>query len=54
MSGLRSAVPDLYFSVSMTTRAPRPGEVDGVHYRFVTEEEFDRIVRPEQMVGPED
>jgi guanylate kinase len=28
------------FSVSSTTRAPRPGEVDGVHYHFITKEEF--------------
>jgi guanylate kinase len=32
------------FSVSATTRAPRPGEVDGVHYRFVTDEVFDRMI----------
>ena len=33
---LRDRVPDLHFSVSATTRAPRPGEVDGVDYSFVT------------------
>ncbi len=37
---LRSDVDRLYFSVSMTTRAPRPGEVDGVDYFFVTSEQF--------------
>ena len=31
-------------SVSATTRFPRPGEVDGVHYRFVTRERFDELV----------
>jgi guanylate kinase len=31
------------YSVSWTTRAPRPGEVDGVNYRFVSEEEFARM-----------
>lgn len=31
---------ELAFSVSMTTRAPREGEIDGVHYYFVSEEEF--------------
>jgi len=31
---------DLYFSVSATTRAPRPGEVDGIHYHFITREQF--------------
>ena len=32
------------FSVSCTTRAPRPGEVDGRDYHFITREEFDRLV----------
>lgn len=32
--------PDLYFSVSATTRDPRPGEVDGVHYRFMDVDAF--------------
>jgi len=36
-------VPGLSYSVSWTTRAPRPGEVDGVNYTFVTEEEFGRM-----------
>ena len=50
VSGLRSAVPDLYFSVSMTTRAPRPGEVDGKDYFFVTPEHFQgRIDRGEML-----
>lgn len=35
---------NLAFSVSMTTRQPRPGEVDGVHYFFVTHEEFKESV----------
>ena len=37
---LLEAVPGVAYSVSWTTRAPRPGEVDGVNYRFVSEEEF--------------
>ncbi len=41
---LLEARPDLAFSVSCTTRAPRPGEQDGVHYRFVKPSEFDRLV----------
>ena len=41
---LRERVPQLYFSVSATTRAPRPGEVDGVDYHFVTREGFQRII----------
>lgn len=35
---------DVTFSVSMTTRAPRPGEVEGVSYYFVSDEEFDRTI----------
>ncbi len=41
---LRERIPDLYFSVSVTTRAPRPGEVDGVDYSFVTSERFQQLI----------
>jgi guanylate kinase len=41
---LRERVPDLHFSVSATTRAPRPGEVDGVDYSFVTPERFAQLI----------
>ncbi len=41
---LRERVPDLHFSVSATTRAARPGEVDGVDYTFVSAEEFQRLI----------
>lgn len=41
---LREQLPDLHFSVSATTRAPRPGEVDGVDYHFVTPEQFQRLI----------
>ncbi|SER47327.1 guanylate kinase [Corynebacterium cystitidis] len=47
---LREELKDLYFSVSMTTRAPRPGEVDGQDYFFVTPEVFqDRIDAGEML-----
>jgi guanylate kinase len=36
--------PDIFVSVSATTRPPRPGEVHGVHYLFVTEAEFDTLI----------
>ncbi len=42
--GLLSRIPELELSVSATTRQPRPGEVDGVDYHFLTEEEFARKV----------
>lgn len=41
---LREQVPDLHFSVSATTRAPRPGEVDGVDYHFVSPAEFEQLI----------
>jgi guanylate kinase len=42
--GLLARVPELELSVSATTRAPRPGEQDGVDYHFLTDDEFDRKV----------
>ncbi len=41
---LRERIPDLYFSVSVTTRAPRPGEVDGVDYSFISPERFQQLI----------
>lgn len=41
---LVKSMPDVEFSVSHTTRAPRPGEDHGVHYFFVTREEFNEMV----------
>ena len=40
---VRAERPDLRWSVSWTTRAPRPGERDGHDYRFVTREEFEAL-----------
>jgi guanylate kinase len=40
----------LHRSVSVTTRAPRPGEVDGVHYRFVTEDTFATLERKGELL----
>lgn len=41
---------DLYFSVSATTRPPRPGEVDGKDYYFVTRERFQEMIRQGEML----
>jgi guanylate kinase len=41
---LRERIPELHFSVSATTRAPRPGEVDGVDYHFVTPARFQQLI----------
>ncbi len=40
----------IWVSISATTRAPRPGEIDGVSYFFVSDEEFDRLVDSGQML----
>ena len=37
--------PEVALSVSVTTRAPRPGEQDGVHYHFIAQEQFDAMAR---------
>jgi len=42
--------PKVAFSVSHTTRAPRPGEQHGVHYYYVSREEFDRMVAAGEFV----
>ena len=45
-----AAREDLRFSVSATTRKPRPGEVDGVHYFFVTRERFEQMIEDREML----
>ncbi len=47
---LLSERTDIYFSVSFTTRQPRPGEVDGVNYNFVTRPEFERMIRDNELL----
>jgi len=47
---LRSELPELYFSVSATTRARRAGEVEGIHYHFVSPEEFDRLIAAGELL----
>ena len=42
--------PDLYVSISVTTRAPRPGEVDGQHYYFVNRTQFERMVAAGELL----
>ncbi|MGN1370119.1 MAG: guanylate kinase [Aristaeellaceae bacterium] len=47
---LMEADKSLVFSVSATTRAPRPGEINGVHYHFVTDAEYDQLVADNAFV----
>jgi guanylate kinase len=42
--------PELKYSVSYTTRPPRPGEVNGQSYTFVTEEEFKRLIEAKEFL----
>ncbi len=44
LAGLRKECPEIWCSVSVTTRAPRPGEVDGREYFFVADAEFDQML----------
>ena len=41
---------ELTISISVTTRQPRPGEVDGQDYHFITKEEFDRMVEKKELL----
>jgi guanylate kinase len=47
---IRACHPEVWISVSATTRAPRPGEENGVHYWFVSEAEFDRMVAEDELL----
>jgi guanylate kinase len=49
-AAVRTTHPEVWYSVSATTRAPRPGEVHGVHYWFVSEDEFDRMVAEDELL----
>jgi len=44
VAALARRVPELWVSVSVTTRFPRPGEIDGVNYRFVDDARFDAMI----------
>lgn len=47
---LLASDPSLYFSVSATTRPPRPGEEDGVHYHFLTREQFNQWIQEDAFL----
>jgi guanylate kinase len=50
LTELRRRYPDFYFSVSVTTRPPRPGEIDGTHYHFVDNPTFDKMIGDNQLL----
>lgn len=47
---VREHHPEVQLSISATTRSPRPGEIDGVHYYFVSDEEFDRMLAHDELL----
>ncbi len=47
---LRERLPNLHYSISATTRTPRPGERNGVHYFFVDEDRFAEMVREGELL----
>ena len=47
---IRERIPSTHFSISVTTRAPRPGERDGVDYRFVSDEDFERMIASGELL----
>ena len=50
MKAMMEKRKDLFFSVSATTRPPRPGEVDGRDYYFVTRQDFEDLIRRGEML----
>ena len=42
--------PEIHLSISATTRPPRPGEIDGEHYFFVEDAEFDRLIGDDELL----
>lgn len=44
VAALREMMPEIGFSVSATTRSPRPGETDGVNYYYITREKFEQMI----------
>ena len=42
--------PDIVYSISATTRKPREGEVNGVHYFFKTKEEFEKLIKEDGLI----
>lgn len=49
-SCVRRTHREIWISVSVTTRKPRPGEVDGVHYLFITDERFDEMIAEDGLL----
>ncbi|CAN5419224.1 guanylate kinase [soil metagenome] len=47
---VRDEHPEIWISISVTTRSPRPGEIDGHHYHFISDAEFDRLIAEDLLL----
>jgi guanylate kinase len=47
---LSQEYPEIFVSVSVTTRPPRPGEIDGMHYHFVSADQFDALIADGELL----
>jgi guanylate kinase len=52
MERLHGTLPDLHFAITATTRPPRPGEVNGRSYYFLTREEYDSMLDRGELLAP--
>ena len=50
LAALFEKLPKYYFSVSATTRPPRPGETDGVDYHFISVQEFEEMIENDELL----
>lgn len=50
INALKEKLPELKLSVSATTRQPRPAEIDGVHYHFISKELFEKYIAADEIV----
>lgn len=50
LNKVHELAPNLWQSVSVTTRPPRPGEIDGKHYHFITEAQFDELIENNELL----
>mgnify|MGYP000075280747 FL=1 len=50
VSYIKEHYPNVHISVSATTREPRPGEVDGINYFFLSHSEFDELIQSGEML----
>ncbi|WP_138496893.1 guanylate kinase [Nostoc sp. PA-18-2419] len=50
MRSLLHRHPQLYYSVSVTTRSPRPGEIDGINYYFINHSQFEQLIAESELL----